>query len=1463
MKVPGLPPRPPSPTPHHDQTPTPGSRSLPNRLNRITSVLATLAILFALIYICSPPSLRFPRHSKPTTPPRYRGPGVGFDLTLDYATVSLHTDNGTTNVARVDGSPSYRRLMRCVDVVDGVPRLCDDDIDGGALTRMLAALKGLAEVQLDQQVQSAGLSVPWPAGGTEMAEFSRLVDEAYHGVGLEWYGAAETSGRRAATLHRVHEWLYEEPVLSVDYSGAALTMVVDVLDLGGGRVWRQVWHSEELGRDAVEVCKDALGLEVCRARIVAAMRELVKGPVVSDSAVRFQVEAPDLEDIGTVLLLGEHALDPTLILALKDFFGDSFASRNIPMFEWWGYGRGQLIDPLYAASGGAAYDEEPTQQEFNTQQVERRLHKSVSGLGRDDIADVICILHPASVAAFKIVEDTAQRQRQHILQRNNFLEFDGPSQLAATEAETILIDQKDVFVAQDLALRFSSHVNNPAAGFCFGRNLMKCDINLDPDHKQNRISNIQFRVYCNPSGIVMLEDMSTNGTIVDKVTLGGKKYPDNSKMQMLSGGSIIEILSLNQDEHIKFIVRIPAREPHQDEYIANFQNYMENLAIAEERQQTAERGPPMPEAAVRGMLAAPLAGPTNPKKFAQSGLPIINNSNYGMKWDGAPNYNCIGVLGKGAFATVYHLATREKGEPYAVKELEKRRFIKNGQLDQRLDNEMKIMKDLRHPNIVQYIDYIETNQHLYIIMEYIPCGDLQGYIQSHQLLPEDMGREMSRQIFDALAYLHQRNITHRDIKPDNIMIQSEEPFVVKLTDFGLSKVVKNNETFLKTFCGTLLYCAPEVFPDWHKQPASRQRQKRRAPGSRSTHSYSQLVDIWSYAAVLWFVMCGKPPFEGIVDRGGQGMFKKIMNTTLDITPLQDCGISDDGIDLLVMMLDTDPTTRPSELDCLRHPWLNGGTEKVLQNDGNGLITIAEEGNGTVDQTGNQLDASQLNLEDRDQDDEQFESSPDELTEDHVDKRVKAVVPMSMPKTLARQNAVVGAQDASWQSVPLMMDDRPMDDASDVGIAKPQKLFGEISHRALRSSGVLGGLGDNAAWQVYGAGREEDFTNVPTLPNTEYAGDSDYNGLSPQHDVEMGDDHPHGGDRDNNAAKNAKSLNGAESMVREMHMTSPNVSGSQAETPNEPASPHTPTRSGDLGSGRPSQEKSNPLGSQEQTPKPKTNFDRFVHVPPVPSIWYDPNDKSTHNLEHASRVSGINWQDQDEVAKLSSNDFPASFSGIPARTSHSDPRPNSAGMDQENAEPLNSTAPAALGHAQSPDSTRQTSAGANERQKLTPDLSDFKAPLPRIARLTTVPGSFKDLKFNITEHRTLFGRHPQCQLVYRFPMDTRVPKISFCITFHERGTSSGQSGSSLGDMEKASAWISALSKTPLYVNGVQLDAKNAEGRENYGRLYTGDEINAARDPNRLGSLTFQFEAFAGKSREKRPDGTKFEIVAKPL
>lgn len=110
-------------------------------------------------------------------------------------------------------------------------------------------------------------------------------------------------------------------------------------------------------------------------------------------------------------------------------------------------------------------------------------------------------------------------------------------------------------------------------------------------------------------------------------------------------------------------------------------------------------------------------------------------------------------------------------------------------------------------------------------MEFVPGGELSGFMTQQGRIPEVMVKSITRQILHALEYLHKRKITHRDIKPDNILIASFDPLMVKLSDFGLSKVVRE-ETFLKTFCGTLLYCAPEVYPEYERYRRGDRKRRR-------------------------------------------------------------------------------------------------------------------------------------------------------------------------------------------------------------------------------------------------------------------------------------------------------------------------------------------------------------------------------------------------------------------------------------------------------------------------------------------------------------------------------------------------------------------------------------------------------------------------------------------------------------
>lgn len=126
-------------------------------------------------------------------------------------------------------------------------------------------------------------------------------------------------------------------------------------------------------------------------------------------------------------------------------------------------------------------------------------------------------------------------------------------------------------------------------------------------------------------------------------------------------------------------------------------------------------------------------------------------------------------------------------------------------------------------------------------MELVPDGDLQYILQTQHVLTEFHCQAIASQMCEALKYLHDRDITHRDIKPDNILIQSNNPYVFKLSDFGLSKVVKNNETFLTSFCGTYLYCAPEVYPGYHLYNCANEKPERKRRSTKDGRFVAHLL----------------------------------------------------------------------------------------------------------------------------------------------------------------------------------------------------------------------------------------------------------------------------------------------------------------------------------------------------------------------------------------------------------------------------------------------------------------------------------------------------------------------------------------------------------------------------------------------------------------------------------------------
>jgi serine/threonine protein kinase len=237
------------------------------------------------------------------------------------------------------------------------------------------------------------------------------------------------------------------------------------------------------------------------------------------------------------------------------------------------------------------------------------------------------------------------------------------------------------------------------------------------------------------------------------------------------------------------------------------------------------------------------------------------------------------------------------------------------------------MRQLNHKNIVRLIDFTETQEHFFIVLELIAGGELFHEIVRLTYFSEDLSRHVIKQVAEAVRYLHEEaGVVHRDIKPENLLFcpaefvpskmksvrkgedeskEDEGEFipgvgaggigVIKLADFGLSKIIWDSKTM--TPCGTVGYTAPEIVKD---------------------ERYSKSVDMWALGCVLYTILCGFPPFydesiEVLTEKVAKGQYTFL-------SPWWD-EISKGAKDLVSHLLTVDPDSRYTINEFLQHPWI--------------------------------------------------------------------------------------------------------------------------------------------------------------------------------------------------------------------------------------------------------------------------------------------------------------------------------------------------------------------------------------------------------------------------------------------------------------------------------------------------------------------------------------------------------------
>uniref|UniRef100_A0A3B4DK12 Serine/threonine-protein kinase DCLK2 n=1 Tax=Pygocentrus nattereri TaxID=42514 RepID=A0A3B4DK12_PYGNA len=270
----------------------------------------------------------------------------------------------------------------------------------------------------------------------------------------------------------------------------------------------------------------------------------------------------------------------------------------------------------------------------------------------------------------------------------------------------------------------------------------------------------------------------------------------------------------------------------------------------------------------------------------------------------AERYKVGRMIGDGNFAVVRECVERSTGREYALKIINKGKCRGKEHM---IQNEVSILRRVKHPNIVLLIEEMDTYNELYLVMELVKGGDLFDAITSTNKYTERDASGMLYNLASAIKYLHSLNIVHRDIKPENLLVYEHQDGSksLKLGDFGLATVVDGP---LYTVCGTPTYVAPEIIAE---------------------SGYGLKVDIWAAGVITYILLCGFPPFRGSTE-DQEALFDQILMGQLDFPlPYWD-NVSDSAKELITCMLQVEVNQRYTALQVLDHPWVND--DGLLENE---------------------------------------------------------------------------------------------------------------------------------------------------------------------------------------------------------------------------------------------------------------------------------------------------------------------------------------------------------------------------------------------------------------------------------------------------------------------------------------------------------------------------------------------------
>ncbi|KAL2306685.1 hypothetical protein Nmel_004615 [Mimus melanotis] len=270
------------------------------------------------------------------------------------------------------------------------------------------------------------------------------------------------------------------------------------------------------------------------------------------------------------------------------------------------------------------------------------------------------------------------------------------------------------------------------------------------------------------------------------------------------------------------------------------------------------------------------------------------------------NYLVGKMINKGSFAKVMEGLHIPTGEKVAIKVIDKRKAKQDYYVLRNMNREPRIHQMVKHPNIVQLYETLETDNSYYMVMELCLGGDLLDRIWDKKRLMESEVRRYTRQILSAVEHLHCQGIVHRDLKIENFLL--DENNNIKIIDFGLSNTTRFeglSQELLHTQCGSPAYAAPELLA--HKK-------------------YGPKVDVWSIGVSMFAMLTGTLPFT-VEPFNIKQLHQKMLIGEISPIPSD---ISPGAVHFMQSLLEPDPAKRPGVKEAIKDKWLNEGcTRKIL------------------------------------------------------------------------------------------------------------------------------------------------------------------------------------------------------------------------------------------------------------------------------------------------------------------------------------------------------------------------------------------------------------------------------------------------------------------------------------------------------------------------------------------------------